>query len=170
MGRSVAVVSRSVPPRTPVDRLLSVAQRGPPRRSSLRCRTASIDGRRSSRALGPASARLALGWKSALRRSKIARLLIRDVKIKYDVVSRNRYLEVFVATSKTDQEGKGRYLQITEMPGRHPLCAMRAIEAWIERSAISVEGVSSAELRPSTAFRSPCDSSRRRHLLTWIAK
>jgi len=82
---------------------------------------------------------LALGWTSALRRSNIARLRVRDVKIKYDAVNGSRYLEVYVGTSKTDQEGKGRYLQITEMPGDHPLCAVRAIEAWITRSGIAGE-------------------------------
>ncbi len=45
---------------------------------------------------------LALGWTSALRRSNIARLRVHDVKIKYDAVNGNRYLEVYVATSKTD--------------------------------------------------------------------
>jgi integrase len=82
---------------------------------------------------------LALGWTSALRRSNIARLRVRDTKIKYDAVNGNRYLEVYVATSKTDQEGKGRYLQITEMPGKHPLCAVRAIEEWITRAGIASE-------------------------------
>ncbi len=49
------------------------------------------------------------------------------------------YLEVYVATSKTDQEGKGRYVQITEMPGQHPLCAVRAVEQWITRAGIAAE-------------------------------
>ncbi len=82
---------------------------------------------------------LALGWTSALRRSNIARLRVRDVKIKYDSVNQSRYLEVYVATSKTDQEGTGRYLQITEMPADQPLCAVRAIEAWITRAGIAGE-------------------------------
>jgi integrase len=82
---------------------------------------------------------LAFGWTSALRRSNIARLRVRDVKIKYDIVNETRYLEVYVATSKTDQEGKGRYLQITELPQGHPLCAVRAIEQWLERANISGE-------------------------------
>lgn len=82
---------------------------------------------------------ITLGWTSALRRSNIARLRVRDVKIRYDAVHGNRYLEVYVATSKTDQEGKGRYVQIIELPGDHPLCAVRAIEAWITRSGIAGE-------------------------------
>jgi integrase len=82
---------------------------------------------------------LAFGWTSALRRSNIARLRVRDVAIRYDGLNENRYLEVFVATSKTDQEGKGRYLHITELPGHHPLCAVRAIEAWLERSGIGAD-------------------------------
>jgi site-specific recombinase XerD len=82
---------------------------------------------------------LALGWTSALRRSNIAGLRVRDVAIKFDPVNANRYLEVYVVSSKTDQEATGRYIQITEMPGAHPLCAVRAVEDWIERSKIAGE-------------------------------
>jgi len=82
---------------------------------------------------------LALGWTSALRRSNIAALRVRDVTIKFDGLNENRYLEIFVAASKTDQERVGRYVSITEMPGQHPLCAVRAIEDWLERAGIKHE-------------------------------
>jgi site-specific recombinase XerD len=80
---------------------------------------------------------MALGWTSALRRANLARLRVCDVKIKYDPVNVNRYIEVYVATSKTDQEGKGRYVHIPEMPENHPLCAVRAVEAWVTRSGLA---------------------------------
>jgi site-specific recombinase XerD len=81
----------------------------------------------------------ALGWTSALRRSNVAALRVRDVIIKFDSLKDNRYLDVYVAASKTDQEREGRYLQVPEMPGHHPLCAVRAIEDWIERAGIAGE-------------------------------
>lgn len=37
---------------------------------------------------------------------------------------------MFVRRSKTDQEGRGRHLVIADLPGTHPLCAIRALEAW----------------------------------------
>ncbi len=72
-----------------------------------------------------------LGWLSALRRSDMAALRRRDVVFLRDSKDQTRYLELFVRRSKTDQEGRGRHLVITELPGTLPLCAIRALEAWL---------------------------------------
>lgn len=72
-----------------------------------------------------------LGWLSALRRSNIGALRRRDVVIKRDDLRQRRYLEIFVATSKTDQERKGRYVIVNELPVHEPLCAVRALEDWL---------------------------------------
>lgn len=78
-----------------------------------------------------------LAWCSALRRSNIAALNCEDVTLCTDPVDNVRYLELNIVKSKTDQEGKGRRLPVTEMPSGDPLCAVRAYEAWIEASKLS---------------------------------
>lgn len=70
-----------------------------------------------------------LTWQTALRRSNVAALRQRDIAIKTDPLRQQRYLEVFVRRSKTDQEARGRYVVVPELPGHHPLCAVRAVEA-----------------------------------------
>ncbi len=72
-----------------------------------------------------------LAWCSALRRSNIAALQVDDVRILTDALDGQRYLEIFVQKSKTDQEGRGRRVIVTELPDAHPLCAVRAVEAWL---------------------------------------
>lgn len=63
----------------------------------------------------------ALGWLSALRRSNVAALRRRDVVIKRDDLRHRRYLQIFVATSKTDQERRGRYIIVNELPLAEPV-------------------------------------------------
>jgi integrase len=70
-----------------------------------------------------------VAWLTALRRSNIAILRRRDVQIATDPIDGRRYLDVFVRRSKTDQLGRGRHIVVTELPGQHPLCAVRAVEA-----------------------------------------
>ena len=72
-----------------------------------------------------------LGWLSALRRSTIAALRRCDVVIKRDDLYHRRYLEIFVAASKTDQERAGRHVIVNELPIHEPLCALRALETWL---------------------------------------
>jgi len=73
-----------------------------------------------------------LGWLTALRRSNIAALRIRDVNLRRDSLDGRRYLDILIRKSKTDQEAKGRNIAIPELPGAHPLCAVRAIERWLD--------------------------------------
>lgn len=72
-----------------------------------------------------------LGWTTALRRSNIAALRRRDVVLQFDPLHQRRYLDVSVRRSKTDQEGHGRHVVVTELPGTHPLCAVRALDRWL---------------------------------------
>ena len=72
-----------------------------------------------------------IGWLTALRRSNIGALRRRDVAIRTDRLDGRRYLDVFVRRSKTDQEGHGRNIVVSELPGQHPLCAVRALERWL---------------------------------------
>jgi integrase len=73
----------------------------------------------------------ALGWLSALRRSNIAALRRRDVTIARDDLHHRRYLDIFIAKSKTDQERRGKSVVVNELPLTEPLCAVRAIQAWL---------------------------------------
>jgi hypothetical protein len=77
-----------------------------------------------------------LGWTTALRRSNIAALRRRDINIEYDALHQRRYLDVLIRRSKTDQEGQGRHIVVTELPGTHPLCAVRALERWLSVTAL----------------------------------
>lgn len=77
----------------------------------------------------------ALGWLSALRRSNIAALARSDVRIARDDLKHRRYLQIHVAASKTDQERRGRDMAVNELPPDEPLCAVRAIEAWLAETA-----------------------------------
>lgn len=92
-----------------------------------------------------------LGWLSALRRSNIAALRRRDVAIKRDDLRHTRYLEIFVVTSKTDQERRGRYVIVNELATDEPLCAVRAVGDWL--SATDARGGESP-LFPTFARRS----------------
>ncbi len=78
-----------------------------------------------------------LTWCSALRRSNIAALQYDDVKLRTDDLDGQRYLEIFVQKSKTDQEGRGRRVIVTELPDDHPLCAVRALEGWLRASFVT---------------------------------
>jgi site-specific recombinase XerD len=78
-----------------------------------------------------------LAWCSALRRSNIAALQVDDVTILRDPIDGQRYVEIFVQKSKTDQEGRGRRVVVTELPNGHPLCAVRALEAWLRAANIT---------------------------------
>lgn len=80
---------------------------------------------------------VALAWCSALRRSNIAAIQIEDLRFKKDDIDGTRYLEIFVPRSKTDQEGMGRYVIVTEIPDNDPLCAYGAVREWLEASQIS---------------------------------
>jgi site-specific recombinase XerD len=73
----------------------------------------------------------ALGWLSAMRRSNIVLLRRRDVRVGRDDLRHRRYLHVWIARSKTDQEGRGRDCILNELPPAEPLCAVRAVSAWL---------------------------------------
>lgn len=77
----------------------------------------------------------ALGWLSALRRSNIAALSRSDVRIARDDMMHRRFLQIHIAASKTDQERRGRDMAVNELPPDEPLCAVRAIEAWLTETA-----------------------------------
>jgi len=79
---------------------------------------------------------VALAWCSALRRSNIAAMRAEDVRFGVDDIDGTRYLEIFVPRSKTDQEGIGRYVIVTELPGGDSLCAYRALRAWLDASGV----------------------------------
>lgn len=75
-----------------------------------------------------------LGFSSALRRSNLALLEHRDVR--FASLGEERYLEIEVRRSKTDQEGRGRRIVVPELPG-NPLCAYRAVRMWLDAAAIT---------------------------------
>jgi len=77
-----------------------------------------------------------LAWCSALRRSNIAALEVEDCQLIDDPID-GRYLLLNIVKSKTDQQGVGRKLPVTEMPADDPLCAVRAYEAWIRASKLT---------------------------------
>ncbi len=79
---------------------------------------------------------VALAWCSALRRSNVAAMRVEDVRFRTDDIDGTRYLEIFVPRSKTDQEGIGRYVIVTELPGGDSLCAYRAVRAWLDASGV----------------------------------
>jgi Phage integrase family len=56
--------------------------------------------------------------------------------------SGTRYLELYIAHSKTDQAGHGKHVVITEIPETNPLaplCAVRAVTAWLDAAQIGAE-------------------------------
>ena len=79
---------------------------------------------------------VSLAWCSALRRSNIAAIQFTDIRFRSDDIDGTRYLEIFVPKSKTDQEAIGRHVIVTELPGDDPLCAYRAVRAWLDASGI----------------------------------
>jgi integrase len=105
-----------------------------------------------------------VGWLTALRRSNLAALRVRDVTIRRDDVDQRRYLDVFVRRSKTDQEAKGRGVTVPELnpplreldeDGRaraHPLCAVRAVEKWLELAVLDDQPL--GEVRDAPLFPS----------------
>lgn len=98
-----------------------------------------------------------LGWLSALRRSNIAALRCGDVAIKRDELRGVRYLEIFVVRSKTDQERRGRYVIVNELPVGEPLCAVRAVETWLRD--LGPRNVPELPLLRTFAGRSPAGSA-----------
>jgi integrase len=71
---------------------------------------------------------LLLGWSAALRRSELVGLDIGDA------TSTDRGLDVFIAKSKTDQEGRG---QVVSVPESATLSVPAALRAWIGAAALS---------------------------------
>ncbi len=71
-----------------------------------------------------------LGFAAALRRSELAALHVEDLRFE------KRGLVVTIRRSKTDQEAKGAEIAVPYVPNRS-LCAVRAIKAWLEASALT---------------------------------
>ncbi len=71
-----------------------------------------------------AAAVLLLGFAGGFRRSELSALDLRDVHIEA------RGLVAFVGRSKTDQEGRGRYVAVVRAKDR-AVCPVRAVEGWI---------------------------------------
>ena len=69
---------------------------------------------------------LLVGFASALRRSNLAALTFGEVS--FDP----RGLAIYVRKSKTDQDGRGRWVGVLRRP---VLCPVRALEAWLGASA-----------------------------------
>lgn len=74
---------------------------------------------------------LLLGFATAFRRSELVSLDVADVVLTRDG------LVVTLRRSKTDQEGQGRKVGIPFSPRPH-LCPVRALQAWLEASGITV--------------------------------
>ena len=75
---------------------------------------------------------LLVGWAGALRRSEIAALEMRDVRVGPDG------LVLTVRRSKTDQDGEGHTVGIPH--GDHPgTCPIRALQAWASGAEIGTE-------------------------------
>lgn len=70
---------------------------------------------------------LLVGFASALRRSNLAALDVADVEID----ARGAILTI--RRSKTDQEGKGRFIGILRRP---KLCPVRAVETWVREGGV----------------------------------
>jgi integrase len=68
---------------------------------------------------------LAIGFAGGFRRSELVRLMRRDVHLSAKGVA------ITVRRSKTDQEGKGRVVEIPRRPGR--FCPVKLLTAWIRR-------------------------------------
>ena len=71
-----------------------------------------------------------LGFSGALRRSEIAALCLENISFS------DEGMTVFLAQSKTDQEGKGHLLHIAYGTKKES-CPVRSMKAWIEASNLS---------------------------------
>jgi integrase len=92
-----------------------------------------------------------LAWCSALRSANVVALDVDDVHIVE--LDGQRVLEVLVRRCKVDRESGnhrllfdpeqlgretiGRRMYLPALPGEHPMCAVRAVGAWLERSALT---------------------------------
>jgi len=76
---------------------------------------------------------LLLGFAAALRRSELVALDVRDVEF------RDQGMVLTVLRSKNDQEGQGRRVGV--LSGRHGLCAVSSLRAWMDRGGIDAGGV-----------------------------
>jgi site-specific recombinase XerD len=75
------------------------------------------------------NALLQTGFFGALRRSELAAICLEHIAWKKDGI------EIMLPSSKTDQIHEGQYSNIPR--GNHELCPIRAIENWLEMSAIN---------------------------------
>ena len=73
---------------------------------------------------------LLIGFMGAFRRSEIAALTVENLKFS------PQGLEIFVASSKADQEGQGAIVAIPSLQGS-PLDAVRALKKWLTASGIT---------------------------------
>ena len=73
---------------------------------------------------------LLIGFMGAFRRSEIAALTVENLKFS------TQGLEIFVASSKADQEGQGAIVAIPSLQGS-PLDAVRALKKWLTASGIT---------------------------------
>jgi integrase len=73
---------------------------------------------------------LALGWLGAFRRSELVALRVEDI-----TRAPTGGLQLFVRSSKTDQDGVGAYVGIAPA-ATAALCAVRALDAWLAASGI----------------------------------
>jgi integrase len=102
---------------------------------------------------------LTLTWCGALRRAETAALIRADLEFGMDPLDGVEYLRVRIRESKT---GAG-VTTILALPGQHPLCAVRAVRAWLaeldlaSRTAPATPLFPSFTLAPDPANRTPTD-------------
>ena len=72
---------------------------------------------------------LLIGFMGAFRRSEISALIAEHLQFS------NQVLEIFVASSKADQEGQGAIVAIPYIPNSD-YCAVTALQKWLDKSQI----------------------------------
>lgn len=72
---------------------------------------------------------LLLGHATAFRRSELTTIRVEDLAFSTEGVV------IRVGRTKTDQEGRGRYLTVAALPGE-PLCPVAALRAWLEAAGV----------------------------------
>jgi site-specific recombinase XerD len=70
---------------------------------------------------------LLVGWTTAMRRSELVDLQLRDIRI-FD-----QGMIITIRVSKTDQFGKGQHVFVPRAPVEQPVCAVRELEEYLSR-------------------------------------
>lgn len=75
-------------------------------------------------------AAILLGWAAALRRTELVGLEVSNVRFCAEG------LLVYLGRTKADQEGRGEVVAVNHAQKHKPLCAVAAMQDWLQRSGI----------------------------------